>query len=80
MDFIERTVCVAGLSVLLAACATTPPPEYSKTHPANPEAPTASAPLAPTSLATYRSFGNDRKPSGDAADHPTTESDHAHRH
>ena len=80
MDLIERTVCAAGLGILLAACASTPPPEYSKTHPANPEAPAASAPFAPSSLATYRSFGNQSKASDDAADHPTIESDHAHRH
>jgi hypothetical protein len=80
MNFIKRTVCIAGAAIVLTACATTPSPEYPKTHPANPEAPAASAPPAPSSLATYRSFGNERKPSGDAANQPATESGHAHQH
>lgn len=79
MNFIKRTVCIAGAGIVLTACAITPPPEYPKTHPANPEAPAASAPLAPTALATYRSFSNERKPSGGDSDQPT-ESGHAHQH
>ena len=48
---------LAGSALLLSACATIPPPEYSIEHPANPDA--ESAPVEPTSdsLASYRPAG-----------------------
>ena len=45
---------LAGSTLLLAACATIPPPEYSKEHPANPDAESAPIEPASTTLASYR--------------------------
>jgi hypothetical protein len=49
-----RNTLLAGSTLLLAACATIPPPEYSSEHPASPNA--ESVPVEPvsSSLASYR--------------------------
>lgn len=56
---------LAGGTLLLAACATVPPPDYSRDHPANSDA--QAAPIEPTSatLSSYRAGGVGSK--GDAA-------------
>jgi hypothetical protein len=57
---------------LLTACATTPPPEYTKDHPANPEAPAASM-QPPSTRCQLQSFGSRSKQNADspAARRPT---------
>jgi hypothetical protein len=85
MNFTQRTprwtswIAVAGLA--LSACATAPPPEYTKDHPANPEASASAEPPAPGVLAGYRSFSpaSKRQPADSMAppsEQPTEESDH----
>jgi hypothetical protein len=49
-----RNTLVAGSTLLLAACATIPPPEYSNEHPANPNAESAPVEPASNTLASYR--------------------------
>jgi hypothetical protein len=49
-----RNTLLAGSTLLLAACATIPPPEYSNEHPANPNAESAPVEAAPTTLGSYR--------------------------
>jgi hypothetical protein len=46
----------AGASLVLAACATLPTPEYPSTHPANPAAPAAIVMPTPSTLRTYNPF------------------------
>ena len=58
---------IAGVSFVLAACATLPPPEYSSNHPANPEAPAAVAVPSSTTLRTYKSFSSTGTWENDAA-------------
>ena len=52
-----RNILLAGSALMLSACATIPPPQYSIEHPANPDA--ESAPIEPksNSLASYRPAG-----------------------
>jgi starvation-inducible outer membrane lipoprotein len=52
-----NSVLLGGGTLLLAACATIPPPEYSRNHPANSDA--QAAPIEPTSvtLSSYRTGG-----------------------
>jgi hypothetical protein len=89
MNFTQRTprwtgwIAAAGLA--LSACATAPPPEYTKDHPANPEAPSSVQQPAPGVLASYRSFSpaNKRQPSDRTAppsEQPTEESGHEQHH
>lgn len=85
MDFTKRTTWIAAASFVLTACATTSPPEYTKDHPANPEAPAASMQPASNTLANYRSFGDRDKqnagtPAGQPLEPPTTDSGHEHHH
>ncbi len=85
MDFIKRTMSIAAAGLVLTACATTPPPEYTKDHPANPEAPAASMQPPSDTLANYRSFGGRSKQNADTPaapppEPPTTESGHEHHH
>jgi hypothetical protein len=49
-----RNTLLAGSTLLLAACATIPPPEYSNEHPANPTAESAPVEPASTTLGSYR--------------------------
>ena len=61
-------ILLVGATSLLAACATIPPPDYSRGHPANPDA--QAAPVEPLSvtLSSYRPGGvgskSDPAPSG----------------
>jgi len=59
-----RNSLLAGITLLLAACATIPPPEYSREHPASPDA--ESAPVEPvsTSLPSYRPASASQKEEG----------------
>jgi hypothetical protein len=87
MNFIQRSVApalwIAGASLVLAACATTPPPEYAEDHPANPAAPATSVPPASNTLATYKAFSETKQNSDASAspqpEQPPTESGHEHR-
>jgi hypothetical protein len=65
-----RNILLAGSALLLSACATIPPPEYSIEHPANPDA--ESAPVEPTSnsLASYRPAGVSSQPEPVKQDKP----------
>lgn len=71
MGFIKPSVAtihlLVGASLVLAACATLPPPEYPSTHPANPAAPAAVAMPTSTALRTYKSFSNTGARESDAA-------------
>lgn len=72
---------VAAAALALSACATSPPPEYAKDHPANAEAEISVQQPAPGVLATYRPFGpvGKRRPSdhtAPASEQPTEESGH----
>jgi hypothetical protein len=89
MNFTQRPprrigwIAAAGLA--LSACATAPPPEYTKDHPANPEAPASVEQPAAGMLTSYRSFGPANK--GQTSDRtappseqPTEESGHEQHH
>jgi hypothetical protein len=83
MDFIKRTTWFAAVSLVLTGCATTPPPEYARNHPANPEAPAASVQPPSDTLANYRPFGGPTKQNADTPaapppEPPTPESGHEH--
>lgn len=60
MGFVKPAVApvhiAAGASLVLAACATLPTPEYPSTHPANPAAPAAIVTPTSTALRTYKTF------------------------
>lgn len=47
-------LAATGLGLLLAACASTPPPDYPQDHPANPQAAAVPADETPSALASYR--------------------------
>lgn len=49
-----RNTLLAGSTLLVAACATIPPPEYSSEHPASPNAESAPVEPASTTLGSYR--------------------------
>jgi len=49
-----RSTLFAGGMLMLAACATIPPPDYARDHPANPNAEAAAIEPASTTLNTYR--------------------------
>lgn len=59
-----------GASLVLAACATLPAPEYASTHPANPAAPGAAAAPTSSALRTYKSFSGVGARESDAASTP----------
>jgi hypothetical protein len=85
MNFTRRTTWIAAAGLVLTACATTPPPEYARDHPANPEAPAAAVQPASDTLANYRSFGGRSKqnadiPAAPPPEPPTTDSGHEHHH
>jgi hypothetical protein len=68
-SFVAPMHLIAGVSFVLAACATLPPPEYPSNHPASPEAPTAVAAPSLTTLRTYKSFSSAGTRDNDAAPH-----------
>ncbi len=95
MSFVKPAVAlihiIVGASLVLAACATLPPPEYPSSHPANPAAPDAVAMPTSTALRTYKPFsGADARESDVApnagqrpapqAEQPSEEGAHEHRH
>jgi hypothetical protein len=51
-------------TLLLAACGTVSAPEYSRQHPANPEAAQAPAPKTSSALDTYQPAAARKEPSG----------------
>lgn len=60
MGLVKRSIStihlLVGASLVLAACATLPTPEYPSTHPANPAAQAAAAVPTLTSLTSYKAF------------------------
>lgn len=64
----RRTPGVLAATLLLAACATVSAPEYSRQHPANPEAIQAPAPKTSSALDAYQSATARKHQSGQ----PTT--------
>jgi hypothetical protein len=74
MGFVKPSVApihlFLGASLMLAACATLPPPEYPSTHPANPTAPGAAAAPTSSALRTYKSFSGVGARESDAASTP----------
>jgi len=75
-------LAAAGLGLLLAACASTPPPDYPQDHPANPQAAAAPADEMPSALASYRAAGAPAaaRPAGAAGepDRPKSEKEDPH--
>ena len=67
-----RNTLLAGSTLLLAACATIPPPEYSNEHPANPNAESVAVEPASTTLASYRSASASSKGAQVDQDKPAT--------
>ncbi|HKQ26320.1 MAG TPA: hypothetical protein VJT81_17865 [Burkholderiales bacterium] len=55
---------VLAATLLLAACTTLSAPEYSRQHPANPEATQAAAPSASNALDTYQPATARKEPPG----------------
>ncbi len=55
---------VLAATLLLAACATVPTPEYSREHPANPEATQAPATGVSSALDTYQPVAAGKEPPG----------------
>ncbi len=74
MGFVKPSVApihlFLGASLVLAACATLPPPEYPSTHPANPAAPGAAAAPTSSALRTYKSFSGAGARESDQASTP----------
>ena len=65
MKSISRsTLGVLAATLLLAACATVSAPEYSRQHPANPEAIQAPAPSASSAFDTYQPAAARKQPPG----------------
>ncbi len=60
----RNTLGVLAATLLLAACAAVPAPEYSRRHPANPEATQAPATSAPRALDTYHPAAARKQPPG----------------
>lgn len=54
MNELSRLTAGTLATLLLAACATAPLPEYSRKHPANPDAAQAPAPAVSGALEAYR--------------------------
>ena len=65
-----RNTLLAGSALLLAACATIPPPNYSREHPANPDAESAAVEPTPNPLASYRPAGVSSKTEPNERDKP----------
>ena len=66
--FLRTTPCVLAATLLLAACTTISAPEYSRQHPANPEAIQAPATSASSALDAYHPAAARKEPAGQ----PTT--------
>jgi hypothetical protein len=69
-----KSVPLVGGMLMLAACATIPPPDYARDHPANPNAEAAVVEPASATLSSYRtenaSFKGDAgSSSGGASEH-----------
>ena len=60
----RNTPGVLAATLLLAACTTVSAPEYSRQHPANPEATQAPATSASSALDTYQPAAARKQPSG----------------
>jgi len=60
----RNTLDVLAATLLLAACATVSAPEYSRQHPANPEATQAPAPKTSSALDTYQPAAARKQPPG----------------
>jgi len=63
----RSTPGVLAATLLLAACATVSAPEYSRQHPANPEATQAPATSASSALDTYQPAGAGKEPAGQSS-------------
>jgi len=59
----RNTPGVLAAILLLAACTTVSAPEYSRQHPANPEATQAPTPKTTSALDTYRPAATRKQPS-----------------
>jgi hypothetical protein len=70
-----KSVLLAGGMLMLAACATIPPPDYARDHPANPNAEAASVEPASTTLSSYRAESASIK--GDAGSSSDSASEHS---
>ncbi len=63
MKTISRNApCVLAATLLLAACTTLSAPEYSRQHPANPEATESAATSASSALHTYQPAAAGKEP------------------
>ena len=60
----RNTPGVLAATLLLAACATVSAPEYSRQHPANPEATQAPAPKTSSALDSYQPAAARKEPPG----------------
>lgn len=60
----RNTPGVLAATLLLAACAAVPAPEYSRQHPANPDATQAPATSASSALDTYQPAAARKEPPG----------------
>jgi soluble lytic murein transglycosylase-like protein len=60
----RNTPGLLAATLLLAACTTVPAPEYSRQHPANPDATQAPATSASSALDTYQSAAARKEPPG----------------
>src|SRR5262245_39799368 len=49
-----RSTLLAGAVLMLVACATIPPPDYARDHPANPNAEATAVEPASATLSSYR--------------------------
>ena len=58
---------VLAATLLLAACTTLSAPEYSRQHPANPEASQAAAPSVSSALDTYQPAAAGKEPPGQSS-------------
>jgi hypothetical protein len=83
--------CIAGASLLLAACTTVQPLEYPPDHPANPAADAAAELPSLNTLATYKSLAGSAGPGTNATpnvnqdnppqgEQPNQEGPHEHQH
>jgi hypothetical protein len=69
-----KRVLLSGGMLMLAACATIPPPDYPRDHPANPNAEAAAVEPPSTTLISYRP--ETAKSKGDAGSSSDSASEH----
>jgi hypothetical protein len=76
-----KSVPLVGGMLMLAACATIPPPDYARDHPANPNAEAAVVEPASATLSSYRTENASSKGEAESSSDSASDGRHgAHDH